>query len=89
MLVILSYTLPFNFSIFICTGYFYYLWECLPSRVKLFVCWKEIKEVWLFYSIIAIKNLASSVPKDKSGSFALGGQDSDKMIFRQGSLGRN
>lgn len=53
------------------------------------MCWKEIKEVWLFYSIIAIKNLASSVPKDKSGSFALGGQDSDKMIFRQGSLGRN
>lgn len=62
----------------------------MPSRVKLFICWKEIKEVWLFYSIIAIKNLASSVPKDKkSGSFALGGQDSDKMIFRQGSLGRN
>jgi len=53
------------------------------------MCWKEIKEVWLFYSIIAIKNLASSVPKDKSGSFALGEQDSDKMIFRQGSLGRN
>lgn len=53
------------------------------------MCWKEIKDVWLFYSIIAIKNLASWVPKDKSGPFALGGQDSDKMIFRQGSLGRN
>ena len=46
------------------------------------MCGKEIKEVWLFYSVIALKNLASSVPKDKSGSFALGEQDSDKMIFR-------
>lgn len=89
MLVILWETLPFNLSVFICTGYFYYMWECLPSRVKLFICWKEIKEVWLFYSIIAIKNLASSVPKDKKCFICPRGQDSDKMIFRQGSLGRN
>lgn len=65
------------------------MWECVPSRVRLFLDGKEIKEVWSLYSIIAIKNLASSVAKDKSVSFALGGQDSDKMIFRQGSLGRN
>lgn len=43
--------------------------------------WKEIKEVWLFYSIIAIKNLASSVPKDKSVYCSRGRNSSDKMIF--------
>lgn len=57
--------------------------------LKLITCCSEIRDVWLSYSIIAIRNLASSVPKDKSVSFALWGQDSDKMIFRQGSLGRN
>lgn len=38
-------------------------------------------KVCLSYSIIAIRNFASSVPKDRNGSFALGEQDSDKMIF--------